>query len=93
MTAPVFKIVEKTQSSKSWSLSDVLQDALKYEEKHPSDAGLVIRLDRKGETFHVGFANAGLTSSEAVSVLEAAKMRFLGMMGYGLTVYDRWDEK
>ena len=67
-----------------WSVEQMLTDALSgvREKRRTPTKAIVLFLDDAQGKYDVGFCPAGLSLSQAVSLVEAAKAVFLREMGY-----------
>ena len=73
------RLVDHVDDAKRWSVEDMLHDSIQEVgsgERECSKA-LVVFLDDTEGRYNMGFSNAGLSASESVALLEAAKKQFL----------------
>jgi hypothetical protein len=80
----------KKDSSKAWSVKQMLEELLNDEETSEFNKCLVLLLkdDESGEggagsCYNTAFRNVGMNTGECITLTEIAKIRFINQMGYG----------
>jgi len=81
----IIKLIDHNENSKSWSVVDMLEDAIHDEGEAPSDKALLILLDDREGQYDVGYYKAGLSATGAIALAEVFKARVLGKMNIIVT--------
>lgn len=80
--AEVFRLADKVESGKVWSIKDMLKDLVEDDERlERYNKALVVLLDDRDGKYITGFSQAGMRMSECVLLCELGKEMFKGEMG------------
>lgn len=79
----IVPIVEKSESSRSWSIEQALEQTLQEIKSGEIKANkmLIVFLDDRND-YSTHFFNVGMVVSEIISLCEVMKVRCLGIMNY-----------
>lgn len=80
----ISSIVTRNKNALSWTVEDMLQDALADVQKGdvPNKKAIVIFLNTENGAYDVSHMQAGLRHSEIIPLLEIMKKSILEKMGY-----------
>ncbi len=77
------RLVDVGCDGRMWTVLDMLKDCIeKMESDLEYNKAIVLFLNNKGELYSTSFAQAGLTRSEIIALLEVVKNQFIsGLVG------------
>ncbi len=84
MPPSISYLADEKSDSNSWSVEQMLASALSDIQKGERAAtkAIVLFLDDSDEQYNVGFNQSGFRMSEAIALIEVAKITFLREMGH-----------
>ena len=80
----LISLAEKSKSSLHWTPTEMMEDEIREiaSGERKATKAIVVFLDDTDGIYDVGWGNSGLSTTEAISLLEVAKARLLVHMGY-----------